>query len=826
MALVNCSMDKKAVTVASGTSNVASVELEIVPDTGYVVAARDFVAGTNPDTNIIQSITLSDIATSGGPQNDGAYTAANKVKVLVDFVDNYTFSQSEVLDINPTGSATIDYLTPVKLQGTFVVPSSPVKCTFVASNVTDYASSGATNDFYVYDNPGDVATVMNMTIAATSGDFLSTRPTAVVSNSSSVILSDDYEISSVETYDSYNRLTQVVYTIKTSLYSTSRSGDLITFAGGGADIPGLDRRIYTYDMDTGDAGLLGINRSLEVHGDAGAQFRIKMQRGTLSGAAYTVDTTDGVYVFDNSRSTIADIFEPSSSTTTYPSAIQSNGSYQPATNPFTLDATGLFFRNILIPADTDGKVYRFTIIPETGTTIDPSALDIDTTTDPDVITFDITRKGPSYFTSNYDAPTRAGLTSTINYYNYLADDKGTTEPSGRKDSNASTGTDVHSYKLVITDDNEDFHLPNGGYSYTLKEFNYTESLNGGTILRPTVTADLRATDDGFFASKITSAGHSSHNNANNHDVYVDIVLTLAQRQALTDKTSFNTESFSSFFTYDDTDRFFKIKFFTTDAVPLYKSQTVEVQSDLSVSSGDDAHKNTTTLTAPALNRRKLYITGDDLSILSWGASNMAFTHNLDSFAFKTDQSSTTTLDLNFNVGHVVSKFINSVGRTAKYPGVDNSVSILISNDGGGVYSKQNITTASTTHAKLVISNAYIDARDLLPINFDTSDYELLFISDSGSSTQLATVNLTVPSQPAVSLASAYLGTRKLTIGSGSPNTFELIIDFNNTLSPLTSNTVYSLNCVINHRLNNAYQDVESAEELSSGGIGSSLPSPY
>ena len=122
--------------------------------------------------------------------------------------------------------------------------------------------------------------------------------------------------------------------------------------------------------------------------------------------------------------------------------------------------------------------------------------------------------------------------------------------------------------------------------------------------------------------------------------------------------------------------------------------------------------------------------------------------------------------------------------------------------------------------------AYIDARDLLPINFDTSDYELLFISDSGSSTQLATVNLTVPSQPAVSLASAYLGTRKLTIGSGSPNTFELIIDFNNTLSPLTSNTVYSLNCVINHRLNNAYQDVESAEELSSGGIGSSLPSPY
>jgi hypothetical protein len=75
---------------------------------------------------------------------------------------------------------------------------------------------------------------------------------------------------------------------------------------------------------------------------------------------------------------IADIFEPSSSSTTYPSEIQSNGTYNPATNPHTLDATGLFFRNILIPADIEGKVYRFTIIPESGTTVDPSTPGIDT----------------------------------------------------------------------------------------------------------------------------------------------------------------------------------------------------------------------------------------------------------------------------------------------------------------------------------------------------------------------------------------------------------------------------------------------------------------
>ena len=137
MALINCSMEKRTVVVTSGQNDVTSVTLEIIPDSGYVVAARDFTAGTNPDAAKIQSITLSDSETTGGPQNDGSYTASNKVNVVVDFVDSFTPTENITLDIDPSGSATPDNLIPVKLQGTFAVPASPDKVTFVASSVED-----------------------------------------------------------------------------------------------------------------------------------------------------------------------------------------------------------------------------------------------------------------------------------------------------------------------------------------------------------------------------------------------------------------------------------------------------------------------------------------------------------------------------------------------------------------------------------------------------------------------------------------------------------------------------------------------------------------
>ena len=99
-------MEKRTVVVDTSTLSsppgVTSVTLKIIPDSGYVVAARDFVAGANPDTtgNIIDSITLADSESSGGPQNDGSYTANNKVIVTVDFDNDWEPTENITFDIN------------------------------------------------------------------------------------------------------------------------------------------------------------------------------------------------------------------------------------------------------------------------------------------------------------------------------------------------------------------------------------------------------------------------------------------------------------------------------------------------------------------------------------------------------------------------------------------------------------------------------------------------------------------------------------------------------------------------------------------------------
>jgi len=803
-------MEKRTVVVTSGQSNVTSVTLEIIPDSGYVVAARDFVAGANPNTDAINSITLSNSASSGGPQNDGSYTTGNKVIVTVDFKNDYAPTTDVVLDIDPAGEATAAHLVPVKLQGTFAIPASPSKVTFTASNVLDFASSGSTADFYAYDNPGDLVTIMVMTIAATTNDFIDEDATIVITNSSDSTADQDYQIDRVNTFDSSNRLTQVVYTVKAVLPKVSRGNDLITFTGAGADIPGLDKKIYGYRMNTGNAGLEGINRRLEIFGDIGAQFRIKMQRGTLSGSTYTTDSTDGIYVFDNSKTTIADIFEPSTSTTTYPSEIQSDGSYEPATNPHTLDSTGLFFKNILIPADVEDKVYRFTITPETGTTVDASAPDINTTPDPDVITFDITRNGDAFFTANYDG--RSGSTSTVEYFDHIDVSKGSIEPRGKKNSSPTPPSDEYGYDIVVTDTANDFHLPNQANSFVLSDLNYTKTLNSGRIIDPKITAELRATADGFNAGAIQTTGYNSHTHAESHETTTAIVLTLEQREALTNKTSFNASSFRNAFTIANSNHFFKIKFFTTDAIPVYKSQTIEISSTFYVSGDVDNdgtvnQQNTTTLTAPAVDRTKLYLTARDLTIQDFGAGNITFRHDLDTFAFTSAQTSVTTLDISFNIAELVRKFVNSISRGVGYTSdIGYSISRQVLNFSGGGYSKQNITT-DTSHVKYTITGAFLNAQDGLPLNYNTSHYSLLVLPRSNDSI-FNNVQLSVSAAPSLTLDQGSTVNRSLGL-----STFSILIEFNqNDIGNMSASQSYVFNADIIHRFSSTYQSIGDVEE--------------
>lgn len=797
--------------MTSGQNNVTSVTLEIIPDSGYVVAARDFVAGANPNTDAINSITLSNSASSGGPQNDGSYTTGNKVIVTVDFKNDYAPTADVVLDIDPAGEATAAHLVPVKLQGTFAIPASPSKVTFAASNILDFASSGSTTDFYAYDNPGDLVTIMVMTIAATTNDFIDEDATIVITNSSDSTADQDYQIDRVSTFDSSNRLTQVVYTVKAVLPKVSRSNDLITFTGAGADIPGLDKKIYGYRMNTGNAGLEGINRRLEIFGDIGAQFRIKMQRGTLSGNTYTTDTNNGVYVFDNSKTTIADIFLPSTSTVTYPSEINSSGNYIASTNPYTLDATGLFFKNILIPVDAEDKVYRFTITPETGTTVDASAPDINTIPDPDVITFDITRNGDAFFSATKN--TARTTTNTIEYFDHLDISKGSTEPRGKKNSSPTPPSDEYGYDIVVTDTgSQNFHLPNQANSFVLSDLNYTKTLNSGRIIDPKITAELRATADGFNAGSIRANGENSHAHAESHETDTAIVLTFDQREALTNKTSFNASSFRSSFTVSGTSEFFKIKFFTTDATPVYKSQTIEISSTFYVSGDVDNdgtvnQQNTTTLTAPAVDRTKLYLAARDLTIQDFGAGNITFRHDLDTFAFTSAQTSVTTLDISFNIAELVRKFVNSISRGVGYTSdIGYSISREVLNFSGGGYSKQNITT-DTSHVKYTITGAFLNAQDGLPLNYNTSNYQLLVLPRSNDSI-FDNVQLSVSAAPSLTLDQGSTVNRSLGL-----STFSILIEFDQgDISSMSASQSYVFNADIIHRFSNTYQSIGDVED--------------
>ena len=811
MALVNCSMEKRTVIVTSGQNDVTSVTLEIIPDSGYVVAARDFVAGANPDAAKINSITLADSASTGGPQSDGSYTVGNKVIVTVDFVDSYTPTENITLDIDPAGEATAAHLVPVKLQGTFAVPASPDKVTFTASSVLDFASSGSTTDFYAYDNPGDTVNIMVMTIAATTNDFIDEDPTIAITNSSDPTAAQDYQIDRVNTFDSSNRLTQVVYTVKAVLPKVSRNNDVVTFTGAGADIPGLDKKIYGYRMNTGDAGLEGINRRLEIIGDIGAQFRIKMQRGTLSGSTYTTDTTDGIYVFDNSKTTISGIFLPSSSTVTYPSEIDSNGNYIASTNPHTLDATGLFFKNILIPTDVADKVYRFTIIPETGTTVDPNAPDIDVVPDPDVITFDITRNSDVFFTASKN--TGRTTTNTIEYFDHLDISKGSIEPRGRKSSSPTPPADEYGYDIVVTDTGgQDFHLPNQGNSFILSDLNYTKTLSFGRIIDPKITAELRATADGFNAGAIQATGYSSHTHAEAHETTATIVLTLEQREALTNKTSFNASSFRSAFAIANNDHFFKIKFFTTDATPIYKSQTIEISSTFYVSGDVDNdgtvnQQNTTTIAAPAVDRTKLYLTARDLTIQDFGTNDITLRHDLDTFAFTSAQTSVTTLDISFNIAELVKKFVNSLSRGVGYTSdIGYSISRQVLNFSGGGYSKQNITT-DTSHVKYTITGAFLNAQDGLPLNYNTANYQLFFINKS-TDTVFSNAQMSIDTAPTLTLNQGATTNRSLGL-----STFSVVIEFDQTdIGAMSASQSYVFDADIIHRFNNTYQDIADVEE--------------
>jgi hypothetical protein len=453
-------------------------------------------------------------------------------------------------------------------------------------------------------------------------------------------------------------------------------------------------------------------------------------------------------------------------------------------------------------------VYRFTIIPETGTTIDvdaPGYVDVDP--DPDVITFDIARSGDAFFTANYSG--RSGSSSTIEYFDHLDISKSSTEPRGKKNSSPTPPSDEYGYDIVVTDTSNDFHLPNQANSFVLSGLNYTKTLNSGRIVDPKITAELKATADGFNAGEIQAAGYDSHANAEAGETTTTIVLTFEQREALTNKTSFNASSFRSSFAVSGVSEFFKIKFFTTDATPIYKSQTIEISSTFYVSGDVDNdgtvnQQNTTTLSAPALDRTKLYLTARDLTIQDFGTDDITLTHDLSTFAFTSAQTA-TTLDLSFNISEVVKKFVNSISRGVGYTSDIGYSSSMEVSDNGGPYSKQNITT-TTSSVKITITGAFLVAEDGLPSGYTIGNYELLFLPRLND-IAFANTTLHVDSAPTLTLTDGSTINRKLALSS-----FSVIIDFASDLSALSASNSYVFNADIIHRFSNTYESIFDVEE--------------
>ena len=62
MALANCTIDSKTITISAGTTNIATQVLTITPDNNFTVSAADFTNNTAPNS-AIQSITLTNSST-------------------------------------------------------------------------------------------------------------------------------------------------------------------------------------------------------------------------------------------------------------------------------------------------------------------------------------------------------------------------------------------------------------------------------------------------------------------------------------------------------------------------------------------------------------------------------------------------------------------------------------------------------------------------------------------------------------------------------------------------------------------------------------------
>ncbi len=441
MALVNCTIDKRSVLLAknSAVGGSSTVTLEIKPVAGHVVAASDFTNNTTI-ASPIQSITLSNSGT--------AYDVNNEVNVVVALQSGFTPTVDQTLVIDIDGEATRVDLIPITVNGEFTGNSlTNATSTTSSVRVDDNSLDG---DYNLIENPFETHVFATITVAPTiSGRFFETEPTIQVTNSSytGVDLNDQYIFTYVDTFNSDGFHTQRVYTCSIIMPQVARSGDNISITATSALIPVSTNLIRGYQMNKTDAPKVSLNRGLAVLGDPGAKFKVRIERGTLSGSTFTPDSNDRFYIWTTTGADIAN---------QYAQSIQGS-------ETFTINSNGISRVPVLLPAETsDGISYQFNIVPQGTTTVEATALGYlaDGITDDagnlvDILQFYIGRLKDVKW--EVDAVSSdSTITQTVVYKDYL-DNTMSLPPGGLSGSEKGTTTAKYGFEISI-DSDKDFYM--------------------------------------------------------------------------------------------------------------------------------------------------------------------------------------------------------------------------------------------------------------------------------------------------------------------------------------------------------------------------------
>ena len=268
MALVNCTINSSQVTVAKGSQiggSIANQVLTIIPNTGFVLRASDFTAGSPPAG--ISSIVLANSGT--------AYATNNTVTVTCDLTDTGSYNASTSLTIDIDGSAVLEKDIPKTLAG--AVTTTATNASGAASNVAYTAT----------DTTGVTKDLFTKTVTANSNFFFSTEPTISITTGDI----HNYSITSTTSNDGGGNLNSKTFNVDGIIPLENDLNDVIAISAVASAIPVVTNNIKSYSFDTSTARYTLAKRTFKAYGDVGAKYKLTVTR-TGDSHTYNFTTKD------------------------------------------------------------------------------------------------------------------------------------------------------------------------------------------------------------------------------------------------------------------------------------------------------------------------------------------------------------------------------------------------------------------------------------------------------------------------------------------------------------------------------------------------------